>query len=170
MFTSYYTWGTNGVCKWMQNGCKSLHKFLRSIKWIMFDGHLDYFQKPPLGGTRLDTKPGSHGTLNVHSDLFYFIMWGPTSIEIYWNSIWLSARPHMTSHYIWGSATTLCDFGSVLEWPLDTFFLALTISWTRPLVCVSTGPEGDQSIPDHHIIYIHNLCQPILLQHNIKLW
>ena len=32
--------------KWML----SLHEFLHDIKWITFPGHLDYFQKPPLGG------------------------------------------------------------------------------------------------------------------------
>ena len=30
----------------------------------MFHGHLDYFQKLPLGG-RPNTKPGDNGTLNV---------------------------------------------------------------------------------------------------------
>jgi hypothetical protein len=45
--------------RWM----KCLHGFLHDIEWIMFHGHLDYFQKPPLGG-RLNTKPGDLGTLN----------------------------------------------------------------------------------------------------------
>jgi hypothetical protein len=30
----------------MQDGCKVLH----GIKWILFHGHLDNFQKSPLGG------------------------------------------------------------------------------------------------------------------------
>jgi hypothetical protein len=29
-----------------------------AIKWIKFHGHLDYSQKPPLGG-RPNTKPGA---------------------------------------------------------------------------------------------------------------
>jgi hypothetical protein len=29
--------------------------------------------------------------------------------------------------------TTLCDFGSVVGWPLDAFFGALTIPWSRLL-------------------------------------
>ena len=34
------------------------------------------------------------------------------------------------------TVTTLHDFGGVLERPLDTFFRALTISWSRLLACV----------------------------------
>ena len=37
---------------------------------------------------------------------------------------------HMTSHYTRESVTTLPDFGGVLGRPLDTFFWALTISWS----------------------------------------
>jgi hypothetical protein len=32
----------------------------------MFHGHLDYFQKPMLGG-RPNAKPGDHGTPNTHN-------------------------------------------------------------------------------------------------------
>ena len=40
---------------------------LHGIEWIMFHGHLDYFQKPPLGG-RPNTKPlGDHDTPNAHN-------------------------------------------------------------------------------------------------------
>ena len=48
----------------------------------------------------------------------------------------LRARSHMTSHFTWGSMTTLNDCGGVLGWPLDTFFWALTISWSRLLAHV----------------------------------
>ena len=49
--------------RWMQ----SLHGFLHGIEWIMFHGHLDCFQKPPLGG-RPNTKPlGDHGTPNARN-------------------------------------------------------------------------------------------------------
>ena len=51
--------------RWMQ----SLHGFLYGIKWIMFHGHLDYSQKPSLGG-RPNTKPGDHGTPNTHDQFF----------------------------------------------------------------------------------------------------
>ena len=54
----------------MQDGCKSLHGLLHGVEWIMLHGHLDCFQKPPLGG-RHDTKPsGEHGTLNTHNCRF----------------------------------------------------------------------------------------------------
>jgi hypothetical protein len=50
----------------MQDGCKSLHGFLYGIEWIMFHGHLDSLQKPPLGG-RPNIKPGDCGTPNAHN-------------------------------------------------------------------------------------------------------
>jgi hypothetical protein len=49
--------------RWMQ----SLHGFLHGIEWIMFHGHLDYFQQPPLGG-RPNTKLGDHGTPNAYNN------------------------------------------------------------------------------------------------------
>ena len=109
----------------------SLHGFLHGIKWIMFHDHLDYCKKPPLGG-RPHTKLGAHGTLdarNLWFILFYHV-WGPTRIDIHWNSIWLRTHSHMTSRYTWGPMTTLHDFGGVLGRPLDTFIWALTISWS----------------------------------------
>ena len=48
---------------------------------------------------------------------------------------------HMMSHYTWGSVTTLHDFGGVVGWPLDTFFWALTISWSHLLARVWSGPN-----------------------------
>ena len=47
----------------------------------------------------------------------------------------------MTSHCTWGSVTTLHDIGGALGRPLDTFFWALTISWSRLLACVWSGPH-----------------------------
>ena len=97
----------------------------------MFHSHLDHFQNPPLGG-RSNTRPGDHGTPNAHNRwfiLFYHVR-GPTWIDIHWNNIRLRALSHMTSHYTWGSVTTLLhDCGGVLGWPLDTFCWALTMSW-----------------------------------------
>ena len=109
----------------------------------MFHGHLDYFSKPSFGG-RLNTKPGDHGTPNVHDrwfTLFYHVR-GPTWIEIHWNNIWLRTQSHMASNYSWESMTTLCDFGSVLGRPLDTFIWALTISWSQLLARVWSGPNS----------------------------
>ena len=108
----------------------------------MFRGHLDYLQKPPIEG-KPNTKPRDHGTLNTHNRWFILIYHIQRSawIEIHWNSIWLRAQSHMTSHYTWGSVTTLHDFGGVLGRPLDTFFWTLTISWSRLLARVWSGPK-----------------------------
>ena len=127
--------------KWMQDGCKVYMNFYRGIKWIMFHGHLDYFRKSLLGG-RSNTKLGDHDIPNAHNYwyILFYHAWGPTWIEIYWNNIWLRARSHMTSHYTWESVTTLHDFGGVLGRPMDIFFWALTISWSRILVRVWSGP------------------------------
>ena len=62
-----------------------------------------------------------------------------------WHSIWLRARSHMDSHYTWGSVTTLHEFGGVLGRTLDTFFWALTISWSRLLARVWSGPRVESS-------------------------
>ena len=120
---------------------QSLHGFLHGFKWIMFHGHLDYFQKQPLGG-KLNIKPEHHGTPNAHNRciiLFYHV-WEPAWIEIHWNSIRLRARLHMTSYYTWGPVTTLHDFGGALGRPLDTFIWALAITWSQHLARVWSGP------------------------------
>ena len=49
-------------------------------------------------------------TLTTVGLLYFYHVWGPAWIEIHWNSIWLMARSHMTSHYTWGSVTTWHDF------------------------------------------------------------
>ena len=55
----------------------------------MFHDHLDYFQKPPLGG-RPNTKPGDHGTPNTHNCwcIILYHVWGSTWIEIHWAFGW----------------------------------------------------------------------------------
>jgi hypothetical protein len=139
-FTSqYYVWGTNKVCE-----CKMDVKSTCIPTWHQMDhvrGHLDYFLKPPLG-SRPNTKPGDHGTPSAHDCwlILFYLVWGPAWIEIHWNSIWLRVRSHMASHYTWGSVTTLHDFEGVLGRPLDTFFWALTISWSQLLAHVWNGP------------------------------
>jgi hypothetical protein len=76
-------------------------------------------------------------------DLFHFFhVEGPTWIEIQWNCIWLRDRSQMTSHYTWGSVTTLHDVRDVLGRPLGIFFWALTISWSRLLARVWRGPQS----------------------------
>ena len=58
---------------WMQDGCKSLHGFLHGITWICFMVAWIIFKKPPFGG-RPNTKPGDHGTLNVHNRWFILFL------------------------------------------------------------------------------------------------
>jgi len=50
-------------------------------------------------------------------------VWGPCTDKVSLNSIWLRARPHMTSHNTWGPVTTLHDFGSALGQASRHFFL-----------------------------------------------
>ena len=51
----------------------------------MFHGHLDYFQKPPLGGWP-NIEPGDHGTSNTHNRWFILFhhVGRPTWIKIHW--------------------------------------------------------------------------------------
>ena len=127
--TSLHTtlWGINGVCE-----CKMDAKATWNPTWHQMD-HVftvtwTIFKKPSLGGRPI-TKPGDYGTPNTHNCWFILFdhMWGPAEIKSHWNSIWLRAQSHMTSHYTWGSMTTLHDFGGVLGQHLDTFFWALVL-------------------------------------------
>jgi hypothetical protein len=121
---------------------------LHGIEWITFHSHLDYFQKPPLGG-RPNTKLEDHGTLEAHNRCFilFYHVWGHAWIEIYGNSIWLMTWSHMTSHCTWGSVTTLHDFGGVLGQPLNNFFWALKIPWSQLLAHVWSGPQPLPEVP-----------------------
>ena len=90
-FSSHYAWGTNGVSKWMQKGCKiymyscmvsNLSCFMAT--WIIFKNHL-----LEVGLTQ------NRETI----DLLYLIMCeDPARIEINRNSIRLRAQSHTTSH------------------------------------------------------------------------
>jgi hypothetical protein len=127
---------------WMPDGCKVyMDSYMASngscfmVTWTIFKTYL-----LEVGLTR---KPGDHGIRNADDRWFILFChaWGPTWIGIDWKGIWLRARSHRTSHYTWGSVSTLCDFGGVLGRPLDTFFWALTISWSRLLARVWSGPK-----------------------------
>jgi hypothetical protein len=50
----------------MQDGCKIYMDSYMASNGIMFHGHLDYFQKPPLG-SRPNTKQGDCGIPNTHN-------------------------------------------------------------------------------------------------------
>ena len=163
------------TARWMS----SLHGFLHNIEWIMFHGHLNYSQKSPLGG-RPNTKLGDHGTPNAHNNQFILLyhVWRLAWIDIHWSSICLRAQSHMTSHYTWGSMTTLHDFGGVLGRPLDTFFWALTMSWSRPLgLCVKWPytipskawvPNRHMKKEESHMPAHHNEKPPRILNNKEK--
>ena len=134
----------------------SLHGFLHGTQQITFHGHLDSSQKLPLGGTP-NTKPEDHTTPNASNRWFilFFHVWRPTRIKIYWNYIWLRAQSRMTSHYTWGSVTTPHDFGGVLgRRPWDAFVWALTISWSRLLARVWSGPKTYLPYVNCHLIAV----------------
>ena len=106
---------------------------------MMFRGHLDYFQKPPLK-SRSNTKPGEATALRIliTIDLFYIYHgWGPAWIKF------------IEITFCWGPVTYDCMirdhtttwFGRCLGWPLDTFFWARRISWSRLLARVWSGPK-----------------------------
>ena len=132
----------------------SLHGFIHGIKWIVFHGHLDHFQKPPLGG-RPHIKLGDHGTPNIHDRwyILFYQMWGTAWIDIHWNSIWSRVRSHMISHYTWGSVTT-----RHFTRPLDTFFWAPTIPWSRLLASVWSVPNCHWSSPSTGLVLLGELC------------
>ena len=101
----HFTLRTNRACE-----CKMDVKstwFPTWHQWNMFHGHLDCFQKQPLGGT-LNTKPRNQGTQNAYNHwvILFHHMWEPAWIDMYWNNVLLRARSHMTSHYTWESVTT----------------------------------------------------------------
>ena len=134
-FASYYARGTNGVCEckmdvrstyiptWHQNGS------CFTVTWTISKNHILEV------GLTHNWETMAFQTLRTWFILFDHV-WGPLWIKSHWNSIWLRARSFMTSHYTWGSVSTLHDFGGVLGRPSETFFWALTISWSRLLACV----------------------------------
>jgi hypothetical protein len=152
-FASHYLRLRDQRSMWVQDGgCKGdMVSYEASNGSCFMVTLLDCFQNSPLGG-RPNTKPGDHGTLNARNLWFYsfiIIVWGFAWIEIHWNGIWLRTRSHMTSHYSWGSMTTLHIFGGVLGRPFKTFFWALTISWSRLLARVWKWPLGVSNLESH---------------------
>ena len=117
----------------MQDGCKVyMDSYIASngscfmFTWTIFQNHL----------LEVDLTQNQETMALCRSQpLLYSVMscTRNTWIEIHWNSIWLRAPSHMTSHYTWRFVTTLHDFGGVMRRPLDTFVWALTMSWSRLL-------------------------------------
>ena len=121
----------------MQDGCKVyMDSYMASngsrfmVTWTIFKNHLLEV------GLTQNQETMALRTLTTVA-LFYSIMredlheW--TSIKIAFR---LKVRSRMTSHYTRGSVTTPHDLGGVLGRPLDTFFWALTTSWSRLLARV----------------------------------
>jgi hypothetical protein len=127
-FTSCWTRGTTEVCE-----CKIDVKSTWIPTWYQMDNvswSLGLFSKPSLGG-RPNTKPVDHGTLNAHHRWFilFYHGWEPAWIKTHWNSIWLRARSHMTSHlhmrirdhttWFWRSHKFMvAALGLCVKWPL----------------------------------------------------
>ena len=110
----------------------------------MFHGHLESFSKNHLLEVRPNTKLGDHGTFDAHSCWFllFYQVWGPAWIEIHWNSSWLRARSHMTSHYTWASVTTLHDFGGGLGTAFGHFILGSQHFMVTALGSCVSGPKA----------------------------
>ena len=142
-FASHSAWGTNRVCECTVGVKPTRVPYMASygacsmVTWTIFRNHL---LKVGLTQNQETMTLCTLATIG----LFYFIMCeGPTWIEHHSNSIRLRARSHVTSHYTWGSVTTLHDVGGVLGTAFGHFLLAshnvmVTALW---LVCES-GPEG----------------------------
>ena len=131
-FTSHYAWGTNRVCECKMDVKSTWIRYMTSngscfaVTWILFKNHL-----LEVGLTQNRETTALWTRTTCWFILFYHV-WGPTWREIHWNSIWLRAWSYITSHYTWGSVTTLDDFGGVLGWPLHTFFILLHTTLEDP--------------------------------------
>ena len=126
----------------MQDGCDVFHdSYMASngscfmVTWIV---SINHFLEVCLTQNR---KTMVFQMLTTVDLFYYFIMCEDRMNKIHWICIWSRAQSHTTSHYTWGSVTALHDFGDVLgRRPSDTFFWALTISWSRLLARVWSGP------------------------------
>jgi len=111
----------------------------------MFHAHLDYFQKIPLlevGSTQNQETMALRTFTTV--GLLCFIMSEDLHEITSRNSS--RDRSHTTSNYTRGPVTTLHDFGGTVARPLDIFFWALTISRSRLLAHVLSGPTQVQCL------------------------
>ena len=130
----------------------------------MFHGHLDYFQKPALGGRPNTIQETMALQTLTPVDLFYFIMcedaawikyieiafgWGP-------GHIWL----HTTLEGPWPHYMIL---EGVLGQPLDTYFWVLTISWSWLLAHVWSGPKIESMLFEFAYPKYANLLIPFII-------
>ena len=136
----------------MQHGCQVLCGFLHGIEWIMFHGHLDYFPKPPLGG-RSNTKPGHHGTPNVHRLRAHDHYASSTLIDGNGRSGPSSLHTTLEGPAEHVNATwrsSLCGFLHSIEWIM--FHGHLDYFPKPPLVGRSNTKPGDHGAPNN----VHN--------------
>jgi hypothetical protein len=122
---------------WMWDGCKVYMGYYMASNGSCFMATQIIFKNHLLEVGLTQNRETMALRMLTTVGLFYL----PTWVDIHWNNIWLRAWSYMTSHYTWGSVTTLHDFGGVLGQPLDIFFWALIISWSQLLARVWSGPE-----------------------------
>ena len=100
-FASHYAWGTNGACE-----CKmdvKLTGFLQwhrmgscfMVTWIIFEDHL-----LEVGLTRTNWETMALRMLTTVGFFYFFHVWGPTLMNIHWNSIWLRAWSRMNQQLV----------------------------------------------------------------------
>ena len=103
-FTTFTLRSRDQRSNWMQDGCEFyMHSYMASKgSCFMVSGTI--FQNHPLEvGPTQNPETMALQTLTTIG-LFYFIMCeDPHEYKIHWNSLWLRARSHMSSHYTWGS-------------------------------------------------------------------
>jgi hypothetical protein len=124
---------------WMQDGCKVyMHSYMASngscfmFTRIIFKNHLLEIGL---------TQNRETMTLRMLTTIDLFLPCTRTNMNrnsLKEHLVEGSVTYDFTLHF-WGSVTTLHDFGGVVGWPLDTFFWALTISWSRLLKWVWSG-------------------------------
>jgi hypothetical protein len=137
---SCHAWGTDGVCECKMgvqvymDSCMALNGSCFMVTWVIFENRL---LEVSLTWNRETMVLRTFTTV----DLFYSIMWEDPHERKFIEMQPLVEVPvthDFTLHL--RSVTTLYDFEGVLGWPLDTFFWALTISWSRLLARVWSGP------------------------------
>jgi hypothetical protein len=141
----------NQWSKWVYDGCKVYMDSYMGVKWIMFHGQLDYLKKLSLG-CRPKLKIGRSWHSEISQSFIYYILlavtkpheWKIIEIAFGWGPSHI-----MTSHYTWGSVTTLHDFGSVLGQPW-ALFLGFSLfhdhgSWLVCEVALTTRKRGPRT-------------------------
>jgi hypothetical protein len=131
---------------WMQDGCKvymdpymATNASCSMVTWIKFKNRL-----LEVGLTQNWETMVFWNLTTVY--LFYFIMCeDPAWIESYWNSIWLRAQLHMTSHYTWGAH--------------DLIYMILEVSWTLSFGLSQFHGHGSWLVCEVALTYVYWLIR-----------